>query len=126
MRYLKNFHFPFRDDSFSIVMYDTQGDNDININQEILKAVQQEAETSLLTSSGSNPQSTESSPLPLRRVAETTATTATSSASSSPQTLSPKRQPQTTPTPVLAASEVPKSKQPTLYATLRATLCPTF
>ncbi|XP_078331753.1 tudor domain-containing protein 7-like isoform X3 [Crassostrea virginica] len=97
-----------RADSFSIVMYDTQGDNDININQEILKAVQQEAETSLLTSSGSNPQSTESSPLPLRRVAETTATTATSSASSSPLTLSPKRQPQTTPTPVPAASEFPK------------------
>lgn len=86
-------------------MYDTQGASDVNINQEILKAVQREAETSLLTSSGSNPQSTESSPLPLRKTTDTPSKTLTGS---SPQSFSPKRQPQSA---VIAAttktSEVP-------------------
>ncbi|XP_062599955.1 tudor domain-containing protein 7-like, partial [Saccostrea cucullata] len=59
-----------RDGIFSVVLYDTEGDSDININQEILKAVQLEAETSLLAAAGSNPQSTESSPLPQRRITE--------------------------------------------------------
>lgn len=60
----------FRDETLSIVMYNTQGESDINVNQEILKAVLHEAETSLLTASGSNPQSTESSPLPQRKTME--------------------------------------------------------
>ncbi|XP_055998520.1 tudor domain-containing protein 7-like isoform X3 [Ostrea edulis] len=59
-----------RDETLSIVMYNTQGESDINVNQEILKAVLHEAETSLLTASGSNPQSTESSPLPQRKTTE--------------------------------------------------------
>lgn len=86
-------------------MYDTQGASDININQEILKAVQREAETSLLTSSGSNPQSTESSPLPLRKTTDTPLKTLTSS---SPQSFSPKRQSQSAVTAATSTtSEVP-------------------
>lgn len=105
-----------RDEIFSIVMYDTQGDSDINVNQEILKAVQLEAETSLLTSSGSNPQSTESSPLPLRKTTDTLSKALTSP---SPQSLSPKRQPQQPQSAVAVATSatsevptVPKSQVP--------------
>lgn len=102
-----------RDEIFSIVMYDTQGASDVNINQEILKAVQREAETSLLTFSGSNPQSTESSPLPLRKTTDTPSKTLTSS---SPQSFSPKRQPQSAVSAATSKTSevptVPKSQVP--------------
>ncbi|XP_061178264.1 tudor domain-containing protein 7-like [Saccostrea echinata] len=98
-----------RDGIFSVVLYDTQGDTDVNINQEILKAVQLEAETSLLAAAGSNPQSTESSPLPQRRTTELS-----TQPNTSPQSLSPKRQPQNSVTSNTQSTsvQVPKESEP--------------